>query len=486
MTQPAGTSKVHVVQRDQSSAAQTPSSLRTVLQGARQHIKHVIWITKENESFDALFGQFPGADGATTGKRCDGSTVPLLPAPDRAPDVQHNFQAGIISIDGGRMDCFDRLWSSSKTYRCPARCPSYVQYQRPPRLPAPANFVGIPNYWQYAKHFELADHFFTPIYGPTGVEHLWTLGGSSDRFIDGELPTQMGTKPGRQFCGDPTEHDLSFKAWVGPKNAQVMQDEASAATAGRIRGFTFERTPACITRSDFVTLPRVLSNAHRSWKEYLGNNGYVRPEYQIQHDFQTYVNTAHIATPDTFLHDLAYGSLPTVSWLTPPLDVSDHPPTSICAGENWSVQMLNAVMRSRYWSSTVVILTWDDSGGLYDHVPPPHPDIYGLGPRVPAIVISPWARMGVNHEVMSFDSILNFIEHWTGLGRLPQQRVPNDPTDPADPSANDLLGANGNAPLFDFSRSPSQLVRPLMLAQRDCSKVPSGPGGESMIKSEPS
>src|SRR5205807_2221207 len=120
-----------------------------------------------------------------------------------------------------------------------------------------------------------------------------------------------------------------------------------------------------------------------------------------------YVRSAHVTTPDRFLADLrGRGTLPAVSWLTPPLGVSDHPATSICGGENWAVQMLNAVIRSRYWGSTLVILTWDDDGGFYDHVAPPHQDIYGLGPRVPAILISPWVRLTVNHQAMSFDSVL--------------------------------------------------------------------------------
>jgi hypothetical protein len=144
-------------------------------------------------------------------------------------------------------------------------------------------------------------------------------------------------------------------------------------------------------------------------------------------------------------------------------------------------------MRSPAWKSTVVILTWDDSGGLYDHVPPPHPDICGLGPRVPAIIISPWSRVTVNHEPMSFDSVLNFLEHWAGVPRLPQQRVPASATAHTDPSANDLLGSNGLRPAFDFSRTASQLLKPLVLARRDCSKLPAVAGPpERIISTEPS
>ena len=128
----------------------------------------------------------------------------------------------------------------------------------------------------------------------------------------------------------------------------------------------------------------------------------------------------------------------------------------MCAGENWTVQYLNALVRSPEWKSTVVVLIWDDFGGFYDHVPPPHPDIYGLGPRVPSIVISPWARRGVNSTVLSTDSVLAFVERLHGLSRLPLQRRP---VDAGDPAGNDMLG------LFDFTQTP---IRPLVLSERHC------------------
>jgi phospholipase C len=461
----------------------TPPALAdtvSVLQSARTHIRHIIWITKENRSFDTMFGRFPNANGARQGKTCgSSSTVPLLPAPDHAPDVQHDFIGGITSIDGGKMDCFNRLWSPSTSFTCPTKCPAYVQYGRPPHIPAPAGYVGIPNYWAYAGRYQLADDFFSPIYGPSGVEHLWTIAGGTDGLVDQPHEDQWG-KAGRQYCGDPTEEVWSFKSGIGPKDPTVLQQEASHTTAKKVKDFWYPRKPACIKTTGFVSLPHALTNHHFTWKEYLGDNPYVKPIYQVQYDYNHYVGTSKIGTPDTFLSDLAKGYLPRVAWLTPPLAVSDHPPVSICSGENWTVQMINAVMRSRYKNNTVIVLTWDDDGGFYDHVAPPHPDIYGLGPRVPAIIISPWVRRTINHQPMSFDSVLNFIEHWAGIARLPQQRVPSGSS--SDPAGNDLLGANGLQPAFDFSKTASQLIPPLVLQPRDCSRVPTGPA-ERMIPS---
>ena len=136
---------------------------------ARQKIKHIVFIVKENRTFDHMFGRFPGADGATSGWTCDGERVPLRPAGDRVPEIDHGFVEGLVAINGGRMDCFDRLGGGEDL-------DSYLTYDR----------EGIPNYWALAEHFTLADRFFSSIYGPTGVEHMWVIASQSDRFVDME------------------------------------------------------------------------------------------------------------------------------------------------------------------------------------------------------------------------------------------------------------------------------------------------------------
>jgi phospholipase C len=140
--------------------------------------------------------------------------------------------------------------------------------------------------------------------------------------------------------------------------------------------------------------------------------------------------------------------------LLPPTALSDHPAYGdLCDGENWTVQIVNAIMRSPYWKHTAIFLTWDDFGGFYDHVAPPHLDIYGDGPRVPLLVISPYARPGyVFDETSDFTSVLRFMEKLYGLPALTQR----------DARANDLLGA------FDFHQKP---LDPLLLQERDCSQA---------------
>ena len=404
------------------------------LAAARRHLKHIVFVIKENRTFDTLFGRFPGADGATTGRTCDGRTVRLRPAQDEQIDVEHHFVPAAQAVDGGKMDCFDLLLSPNGT-----NMHAYVQYRRP----------QIPNYWALAKRYTLADRFFSSVYGPTGVEHLWTVAAQSDRFVDHERPGQYGSGQPREYCDDPTERAFSFPKLTAVEQQRVFGLEEDVHTAPRVRSFWIERWP-CF---DIRVLPDELT-AHRiSWRYYWGGNNFVQPLREIRHVREGPM--WHKVVPEsTFIGDARSGRLPAVSWVTPPVGLSDHPPASICNGENWTVELLDSLQRSPQWSSTAVVLTWDDFGGFYDHVPPPHEDIYGLGPRVPAIVISPWAKRGyVDHTTLEFSSVLRLIERLHGLAVLgPRDRV-----------AHDMLEA------FDFSQKP---IQPVALHPRDCSSLP--------------
>ena len=100
-----------------------------------------------------------------------------------------------------------------------------------------------------------------------------------------------------------------------------------------------------------------------------------------------------------------------MTWITPRFELSDHPDYSFCHGENWTTQVVDAIMRSKMWKDTAIFITWDDYGGFYDHVPPPDVDRMGFGFRVPLLVISPYAIEGkVSHEESEFSSVLRFME----------------------------------------------------------------------------
>jgi uncharacterized protein (TIGR03437 family) len=140
-----------------------------------------------------------------------------------------------------------------------------------------------------------------------------------------------------------------------------------------------------------------------------------------------------------FYSDAQNGTLPQVSWIIPNDVLSEHPPASITTGMNYVTGLVNAVMSSPEWNSTAVFISWDDWGGFYDHIDPPKVDQYGLGIRVPGLVISPYARQGyVDHKTYSFESWLRLIEERFGV----------NPMTARDNAANDMIDA------FDFTQEP--------------------------------
>jgi phospholipase C len=403
---------------------------RTQLQLARRKIKHVVFVIKENRSFDSMFGLYPGAAGATHGRLCDGTTVQLTHLKDAAPGIAHSFGAGATSINGGKMNCFDRIDGGG----APAHA-GYAQYHRD----------DIPRYWKYARRFALADHFFSSAYGPTGIEHLFAFAAQSDRFVDHEIDGQYGSGEPREYCDDRKERANSFAKLTRAQRRTVYSLEESASTIGQIHNYWIERWPC----TDIKVLPNMLSNHGISWKEYQGDNTFVQPLRMIKSIWNTDLRS-HIVQTARFRKDVRNGRLPAVSWVTPPWPYSEHPPQSMCVGENWSVSLVNAVMRSNDWRHTVIVLTWDDFGGFFDHVPPPHTDLYGFGPRVPAIIISPWVRAGsIVSTTFAFESVLKLIERLHGLPALTAR----------DANANDMLGA------FDFHQTPNPR---LVLSKRSC------------------
>jgi phospholipase C len=402
-------------------------------------IKHVIFIVKENRSFDNYFGKYPGADGATTGVAFNGTKVPLTRAPDViSHDLCHDFLSGLVAIDGGKMDGFDKI--------CFSQLGSFTQYSRD----------QLPAYWQYADRFVLADHFFTSMFGPTFPEHLYTVAAQSDQIV-GNKKNFNGP---HSYCDDPAEHVPRFRDGLTPSQiAGIMATENNIDKPGvsswNIAKF-WETIRSCI---NIKVLPDELQQAGVSWKYYEEPDHWMNALQAIQHVWFGPMR-ANVQSQDVFLSDLKKGTLPSVSWLIPPEPFNEHPGgPSVCVGENWTVQQLNAVQQSRYWKNTVVVLVWDDFGGFYDHVAPPRPDIMGLGPRTPALIISPWTVRGgnpnggsIDHTTYEFSSVLRFMELLNHVPAMTQR----------DAMANPLLGA------LNFSQKPN--LKKLILPMQDCSQ----------------
>ncbi len=148
---------------------------------------------------------------------------------------------------------------------------------------------------------------------------------------------------------------------------------------------------------------------------------------------------SHLVGLSELYADARAGTLPQVCWIVPTARDSEHPPADSARGMRHVTDMINAIMSGPNWKDTVIILTWDDYGGFYDHVMPPSVNEYGYGPRVPTLVISPFARPGtICHSTFDFTSPLKLIEEKFGLKPLASR----------DAGAKDMLDC------FDFHQKP--------------------------------
>jgi phospholipase C len=381
-------------------------------------IKHLVFIIKENHTFDNLFGRFPGAAGATYA--IEGTRrVKMGVTPDRLTfDINHLRPAVLQATDGGRMDQFYTL-SGAFQFGHDYADSSYDQAE-------------IPNYWSYASHFALADHFFTTIMAASFANHLAAIAGQ-DGGVTGIPYGQTNTSYG---CDA-----------VGPVTVTVTAPNGTQ---------TYPR--ACF---DFTTLGDEATAAGVPWAYYsapYGSYGYIWNAYDAIRHIRYGKNNIWQKQADLpekrFAADVAGGRLPAITWLTPDVPTSDHPPDSMCRGENWTVYQINAIMRSKFWDSTAIVLTWDDFGGFYDHVAPPVINNIAFGPRVPVIVISPYARTGfIDHTTYDFSSIIRFAEDAFHLPYLTTY-TPNSPS---------IFG------MFDFTQTPRP---PLLLQKRTCPTYP--------------
>lgn len=414
--------------------------------GGAGKIRHFIYIIQENQSFDRYFGTYPGANGIPQGVK-----LPYRPGgpPEVAPfhlhqtaiphDLNHSWQAAHTAYDNGKMDGF--LWGEwpqalryywghkavpapnpalvhpkpitpqqqelmrlrGRAARSPAERGGQLQAGGggPPQGPPPAwvlntlsyyDWHEIPNYWDYARRFTLCDDFFSSLMGPSEPNHLYTVAAQSGGLVNNP-PPGLAKEPG---------------VYSYPTMAELLQ-------SSRISWRYYDQ------KSD--------PHQHSLWNPLPGFVAFQQnPELMD-----------HLVPLGDFYQDIRDHNLPAVSWIVPTGEDSEHPPADAAQGMWHITHLINAVMRSPYWQDSVIILTWDDYGGFYDHVPPANVDRYGYGPRVPALIISPYARPGfICHTRFDFTSPLKLIEERFGLKPLTER----------DREARDMLDC------FDFRQKP--------------------------------
>ncbi len=399
----------------QHAVAAAPARVRATIARARAHITHVVFVLLENHSFDSVFGRYPGADGATSAPVAGSGRVPLLHAPSFFwHDIAHDRGDALTGIDGGTMDGFSHIFGGDFNGDRMA----YQQYGQ----------ADIPNFWRYAQHFTLGDHMFSSAAGTTFPNHLYSVAAQAGGIVTNvqNWHTGWGCDSG------PAAYTLRL------------------TSAGTLAGAS-----PCVA---FHALPESLEKAHVSWRYYADVAGHLGYIFSTLDAFPAIRKTglwaAHVKDQASFAADARAGRLRAVSWVTPSYAASNHPPFGICDAENWFVTKMNALMQGPDWSSTAVYLVWDDFGGFYDHVAPPQVDAFGLGPRVPFLLISPYAKQdAISHTTYSFASVLKTIEE---LADLP-------PLTGNDRAAHDTLD------LFAFQQRPAA---PLVLTTHACPAVP--------------
>ena len=430
-----------------------------------EKINHVIVIYQENWGFDSLYGFFPGANGIAnageTVKQVDKygkpyETLPqpidttqkppapderfpgdlpvepfdasgYVPADDKTGDAVHRYYQEQYQIDGGKMDKFV-AWSDSAGLA--------MSYYNATALPE-----GI-----LAQQYTIADNFFHSAFGGSFLNAQWLIAAASPTWPDA-----------------PKDKVTVLDAnGVIVTDGVVTPDGYAVNTCFPVGG----PFPANITDPAELcpeqTAPTIgdrLDEAGVSWAWYSGGwndavAGNPDPLFQFHHQaFAFYKNyalgtpgqKAHLKDEADFHAALASGDLPAVTFLKAIGEENEHPGyADLATGQQWTADVVKAVQASSVWDDCAIIITYDENGGRWDHVAPPVIDRWGPGTRVPAIIISPFAKKGfVDNTPYETVSILKFIETRWNLEALGERDA----------------NANGLSNAFDFS-APSGAATP--------------------------
>jgi phospholipase C len=389
---------------------------------AASPIRHVVIVIQENRSFNDFFATFPGTDGTMTGKAekapaCgfDKETTIKLQERDLVlpSDLGHSYQDYVTSRDGGKMDGFDLVPGTTG-----ADCSYPYMYTNPSE---------IKPYWDMAKQYVLAEHMFT------------TQGSSSFTAHQDLIAGGTVVSPNEALVNLPTAVPWGCDAPAGTKTSLITKDDALQLGQG---------PRPCL---GYRTLRDVLDAKNVSWKYYVppmcctifGKEMSAFDAIKaVRYGSQW---TTNVSTPQTnIFKDIKKGDLPAVSWLVPDEPESDHPGTGSDTGPSWVTSVVNAIGKSSEWNSTAIIIVWDDWGGFYDNLNPKQLDYGGLGFRVPALIVSPYAKRGyIAKTQYEFGSILKYIEDNWGLGRIGT----------SDKRAASIIDC------FDYSQKPRKFVK---------------------------
>lgn len=426
-------------------------------------IQHVVIIMQENRSFDNLFHGFPNADTVNFGYG-HGVKYTLQPWSMTIPwDIDHAHWQFLEDYNRGKGDGFDLDIVGLKAgCKYPWNHPNCWVFAGKNRYAAAFSYVPqdeIKPYWTMAHEYALGDHTFASNNGPSYTSHQYMIAGQAGHVSENPFfPTPSPPPPNPWGCDAPVSQE-TFQLQYGLAHPPVFSKATGIEVLGPFPCFGYE------------TAAKLLDNRGISWAYYAplvggANSGQIWSAFDAIWPVRFGKDWArNVKSPETLIfNDIANKKLPAVAWIVPALINSDHAGSRSTTGPDWVGNIVNAVGESQYWKNTAIVVMWDEWGGWYDHVipkqyPDPHTKAYeGLGFRVPAIVISPYAKAGyVSHEQHEVASTLRLIEAVFGL-----------PT---------LGGADARADafgdMFDFSQAPLKFRKiPTRLHASDFIKQP--------------
>ena len=359
--------------------------------GNQSKIQHLVIVMMQNHSFDNLFGSYPGGTGLNSSDSSyhqvdkSGKAIsPTLLKSLSTSDLNHTRDSYLAAWNHGKMnkyastngDLAMRYYDNTVTGKA-----------------SDGRSFGINTLWSYAQKYALADNFFASAMNSEPANELYMVAATiHDDQTSGSLP------------------------YYDPCSSYQQSQNGADSIAVPLKE---------------TNIGDQLSSKNVSWTWYQENykqagsgdcNDYVPQENVFQY-FSSTANSEHIKDfyMPTFQSTLDSGSLPSVVWIQGDGLHDMHPGGgNILDSIEWLDNIVEAIKKSSAWSSTAIVVLWDESGGWYDHVAPPQlSNTQGLGARVPVIVLSPLAKSGyISHQQMDFVSILRFIQWNWDLGEF--------------------------------------------------------------------
>jgi phospholipase C len=273
----------------------------------------------------------------------------------------------------------------------------------------------------WAKRFTLADHFFQAAFGGSFLNHQWLACACMPRYED--APPKIRAKLNDK--GEMVEDGAVTPDGLAINTLQPSQPPFKTSDTGPEKQLPLQTQP---------TLGDRLSDQKVDWAWYAGGwNDAVAglPDCSFQFHHQPYVyykryapgsddRLKHLKDGKDLIEGIEKGQLPPVVFYKPLGSLNEHPGyADLLSGEKHIAELLGKLEHSTLWKDSVIIVTYDEYGGFWDHVAPPKVDRFGPGSRIPALIISPFARKGtVDHTVYDTTSILKLVENRFHLAPL--------------------------------------------------------------------